>query len=62
MEYIEILLNAISNYGFPIAACAVMFWYMNKERQDHKQEVDTLRNSLDNNTVVLEKILTKLGD
>ena len=62
MEYIEILLNVISNYGFPIAACAVMFWYMNKERQDHKQEVDTLRNSLDNNTVVLEKILTKLGD
>lgn len=62
MEWIELLLNAISNYGFPIAACGVMFWYMNKERQDHKQEVDALRQSLDNNTIVLEKVLTKLGD
>lgn len=52
----------ISNLGFPIAACACMFWYMNKEREDHKQETEALRQSLDNNTAVLNKILDKLDE
>lgn len=33
----------ISTIGFPIAACIAIFYMMNKEREDHKNEVDDLK-------------------
>lgn len=33
----------ISTIGFPIAACIAIFYMMNKEREDHKNEVDALK-------------------
>ena len=51
----------ISNIGFPIACVVVMFAMWNKEREDHKEEVTRMNEAVNNNTTVLEKILTKLG-
>lgn len=51
----------ISNIGFPIACVVVMFAMWNKEREDHKEEVTKMTEAVNNNTTVLEKILTKLG-
>ncbi len=36
----------ISTIGFPIAACCAIFFMMNKEREDHKAEVDSLKGVL----------------
>lgn len=36
---LEAILTAISTTGFPIAFCGIMFWYMNKERENHVQEI-----------------------
>ena len=36
----------ISTIGFPIAACCAIFFMMNKEREDHKAEVDSLKDVL----------------
>ena len=33
----------ISTIGFPIAACCAIFFMMNKEREDHKSEVNDLK-------------------
>lgn len=33
----------ISTIGFPIAACCAIFYMMNKEREDHKNEVNDLK-------------------
>lgn len=33
----------ISTIGFPIAACCAIFYMMNKEREDHKNEVADLK-------------------
>jgi hypothetical protein len=33
----------ITSVGFPIAACCAIFYMMNKEREDHKNEVDSLK-------------------
>jgi len=62
----------ISNIGFPIACVIAMFAMWNKEREDHKTEIKELTadhklevaqmtEAVNNNTTVLEKILTKLG-
>lgn len=50
----------ISNVGFPIAACIVCFWYMDKQETRHKQETDKLADSINNNTAVMQELLNKL--
>ena len=36
--------NLITSVGFPIFACIAIFYMLNKEREDHKSEVDSLKN------------------
>lgn len=43
---IQAISNLISTIGFPIAACIAIFYMMNKEREEHKQEVDSLKGVL----------------
>jgi hypothetical protein len=52
----EELLNAISIVGFPIVAYGAMFWYMVELNTQHKEEMDTIRKSLDSNTVALVEL------
>jgi len=35
---------------------------MNKQDENHKEEIGTLTSALNNNTIVLEKVCAKLGD
>lgn len=50
----------ISNVGFPIAACIVCFWYMDKQENRHKEETNKLADSINNNTAVMQELLCKL--
>lgn len=62
----------LGQYAFPIVACCAMAWYVkdsqktNREdikemRKEHEAEVDKLSEAVNNNTVILEKLLTLLG-
>lgn len=55
----EVISNLISNLGFPIACVVAMFWMWNKERESHKEESDKWIEAINNNTRVMEKVLTK---
>lgn len=57
----DALITAISTVGFPIVMCLILFWRMDKDDTRHKEETDKLSDVINNNTIVLEKILTKLG-
>ena len=59
---IEAITTLISNMGFPIACVIALFWYLNKEREEHKAETQKLADAINNNTIVMEKILAKVGD
>lgn len=61
MENIDIVLNAITTVGFPIVMCGILLWYIYKSQKSHKEEVMRLTEAIQNNTVVMEKILTKIG-
>ena len=58
---IEIVSQMVSNLGFPIACVIVMFFMWNKEREDHKTEADKWIEAINNNTLVMEKLLERLG-
>lgn len=53
--------NLVTQVGFPIAVCLICFWHIKKLTEEHKEEVNKLSEALNNNTIVMQKILTKLG-
>lgn len=51
-----LLQQLIGTLGFPIACVCAMFWMWNKEREDHKAEMQKMTEALNNNTQALIKI------
>lgn len=56
------LVQIISNLGFPIAMCGALFWYINKQTELHKDEMHELKQSIDNNTLIITKLYERLVD
>ena len=56
----QTIISAISSLGFPIVCCLIVLYMYWKSDQTHKAEVDKLSEAVQNNTVVMEKILTHL--
>ena len=61
MDIVQIITQLVSNMGFPIACVCVMFWMQNKEREAHAAESAEWVEALNRNTLVMERILRKLG-
>lgn len=53
MENIDILIQAVSTVGFPIAMCGIMFWFLWKEQESHKAEMLALKEVISDNNQVL---------
>lgn len=53
---ITVLTQLIGSLGFPIACVIAMFFFWNKEREDHKTEMQKMTEALNNNTLALIKI------
>lgn len=47
----------ISNYGFPIVACAALFWQNQKQEENHKNSMTQLTTVISENTKAIDKIL-----
>lgn len=56
----EWLVDLINNSGFPIAMCILMFVYMKDVTKQHKEESDKLSESLNNNTLAIQRLTDKL--
>lgn len=50
----------IGNLGFPIACVIAMFWMWNKEREDHKTEMNEVTKAIENNTLAVTKLVEML--
>lgn len=55
------VIQLISTLGFPIVCCIVLFWYMIKQTDMHKEEINELKKSIDNNTIILTRLYEELG-
>lgn len=76
MPDISSIMQIIGTLGFPIAACIYLFYSMQKEREyntaqreadrlEHKREMEQMTSALNNNTLVIQKLvdtLTAPGD
>ena len=55
------VVTLISTVGFPIAAAVGCFWYMTKLNDMHREETESLREAVENNTKAIIRLLDKLG-
>lgn len=55
------VVTAISTVGFPIVMCVLIFYYMEKEAESHKQEVDGLKEVLTDLKISITQLTDKIG-
>lgn len=58
---VQVLIQSISTVGFPIVMCLLFMYYIKYVNDQHKNEIDKLSESINNNTLVMQKLLDKLG-
>lgn len=58
---VQSITTIITTVGFPIAVCLILFWYVNKIQEEHKAETNKLAEALNNNTLVMQQLVDKLG-
>lgn len=70
---VNVIIAAIGSLGFPIVACVMMGIFFNKMQenyrqdikelsQNHKLESDKMVEAINNNTLVIQKLVDKMGD
>ena len=55
MDNVQVLIQAISTVGFPIAMCCIMAYYVKYTEDKHREEINSIREALENNTLALTK-------
>lgn len=53
---IQVIGQLVASLGFPIVASAALFWFINKQEERHKEEMDGVRKTLEENTSVLSSL------
>lgn len=59
MQISEIM-QAVATVGFPIVACGAMFWLNYKMNEGHKKEMDKITEAVNNNTIAITNLTSKL--
>lgn len=68
---IDNIVQIVSSVGFPIVCCGFCFWYVkyitDKNREDiaslneqHKEESNKMIEAINNNTLVMERLVEKI--
>lgn len=55
------IVQVVSNVGFPIAMSILLMFYMRENDQKHDEEVKNLREAIENNTIVMNKLIDKIS-
>lgn len=61
MDYTAVM-QLIGSLGFPIVACVMLYVRMEKQDENHRAEVSELTKAIQNNTLVMQQLLDKLGE
>ena len=53
---VQVIGQLVASLGFPIVACGALFWMVNKNEERHREEMDGLRKTIEDNTNVLASL------
>lgn len=51
----------ITTVGFPIAMCLLLYFQSLKTSEQHKAEIDELKQAIENNTLVVQQLVQSLS-
>lgn len=57
----NLIMQAISNVGFPIVACGALAFLFYREQEQHKEETAKFTEALNQNSMAITKLAEKLG-
>lgn len=55
----QMVISAISTLGFPVVVAIALFWKMNQQDKDHKEEMSHVTEAINNNTLALQRLVDK---
>lgn len=58
---VNMITQLITSVGFPISCTCALFYFWNREREEHATETKELKEAINNNTLVMQKLIYKLG-
>lgn len=56
------IVTAISTVGFPIVCTLILLYLLVKENEQHKDEMSSIKDTIQNNTIVLSELKQLLND
>ena len=56
------IVNIISSVGFPIAMALLLFWYMTKQNESHREETNGLKDAITKLEIAITSLINKLND
>ena len=62
MENLDVITQAIGTIGFPIVMTLIMFYFLNKEQENHKAEMNELKDVIAGNNEVLAQLKQLIED
>ena len=57
---LTVITQLVSQVGFPIACCVVMFMSLTREQDNHKAEMSAIVEAVNNNTLALTKLSERI--
>ena len=68
---LNVIMTLVGSLGFPIVACIGLGWYvkymtdtnrsdMTEMRKEHKEEMTKMTEAVNNNTIVIQKLIDKI--
>lgn len=57
----QAIISAVGSLGFPIVMCGVLLYYLNLERESHKEEMSSMKDALDRNTNIMTELKEMLS-
>ena len=62
MENMDVIMQAISTVGFPIAMCVYLIYTGKRRDEKYTQCIEDLRKTVENNTIVIQTIKDHLKE
>lgn len=65
----SVITQLISSIGFPIVMCIILIWYIKdtsdkslEERKNYYAELQGVKDAINNNSVVMQKLLSRFDE
>lgn len=59
---VDVIMNMLSNYIFPIAACVFLAIENRDQRKSHGEEMDKMTKALNDNTLAITRLVDHMED